>query len=260
MMPPAVPNPEVPAVNRKEFGFGKSDSGQDAVILFGKAVPVPIAVAVVGGAGALLLFLRAKASGSNVISAGTQPAATTASSTAYDPDAQAIADLQNALTSMSSQIQGLTPADATAAATTTPAPTPVAAAPSSAVSTAPSAAVTSVTQNGFINGVTAEMSYIGSQLVMVNGVPVNGYLGSTTTAVADTGSESGSAKDITMGTLPTGPNISSQAPNPGGPLIPAPAPVAPYPTSFTAVQADQIFAAGYNLSDAPSSLLTSIGM
>jgi hypothetical protein len=99
--------PPVPAVNRKEFGFGKTPAGGDAVILFGKEIPVQMAVGVVGGLGALLLFLRAKASGSNVISAGaaaaTQPsAATTWSSTGYDPDAQAIADLQSELTQLSS--------------------------------------------------------------------------------------------------------------------------------------------------------------
>jgi hypothetical protein len=125
MMPPAVPKPEVPAVNRKEFGFGKSPSGQDAVILFGKEVPVPIAVAVVGGLGALLLFLRAKSSGSNVISAGTTAAPQTASSTAYDPDSQAIADLQTAVTDLANEI---------------PAPTSaVASTPSPAVATAPAA-------------------------------------------------------------------------------------------------------------------------
>jgi hypothetical protein len=126
-MPPAVPapKPEIPAVNRKEFGFGKTPAGADALIVFGKEVPVPIAVAVVGGAGALLLVLRAKANGGNIVSAGTTPAAaTTASSTAYDPDAEAIADLQNALTSMSSQIQGLqAAATSTLGSYTTPMPT-----------------------------------------------------------------------------------------------------------------------------------------
>jgi hypothetical protein len=121
-MPPATPS-----VNRKEFGFGKTPAGGDAVILFGKEIPVQMAVAIVGGLGALLLFLRAKSTGGNVISAGTtaaatttQPsAATTYSSSAYDPDAQAIADLQTAVSDLSSQFSTATTTSTGTAATTT---------------------------------------------------------------------------------------------------------------------------------------------
>ena len=120
VMPPATPT-----VNRKEFGFGKSPSGQDAVILFGHEIPVQVAGVAVAGLGALLLFLRAKKSGTNVISAGTtaaattQPsAATTFSSSAYDPNSQAIADLQTAVSSLGAEVSGLsTPAAATATTT-----------------------------------------------------------------------------------------------------------------------------------------------
>ncbi len=126
VMPPTPPAARTSAVNRKEFGFGKSPSGQDAVILFGHEVPVTIAAATVGGLGALLLFLRAKSTASNVISAGTTstPAAAppTASSTAYDPNAQAIADLQTAVTQIGSEVSALasTPSPAVAAPSTIP--------------------------------------------------------------------------------------------------------------------------------------------
>jgi hypothetical protein len=119
VMPPAVP-----AVNHKEFGLGKTPAGGDAVILFGKEIPVQVAAAAVGGIGALLLFLRAKSTGSNVISAGTSSASPdTSASTAYDPDAQAIADLQTAVTDLGNEIPG-TASTPTAAATSTAVSTP----------------------------------------------------------------------------------------------------------------------------------------
>ena len=110
-----------PAVNDKLFGFGKSPSGQDAVLLFGHEVPVQMLAVLAAAIGAFLVF-RARSSGSNVISAGTQPASTVVSnpalsSTGYDPNTQAIADLQQAVTTLAAQIQ---PTPTSPATSTTP--------------------------------------------------------------------------------------------------------------------------------------------
>jgi len=109
--------------------FGIDAAGQDAVNLFGHKVPVSmlgVAAAVLGA----LLVLHARSSGGNVVSAGSTstPASSTSGSTysssAYDPDAEAIADLQASVTSLNNELSALssTPAATTPTSTTTPSP------------------------------------------------------------------------------------------------------------------------------------------
>ena len=104
------------------FGFGKSPSGQDAVLLFGHEIPVTMLLVLATALGAFLVF-RARASGSSVVSAGTPAAAPAAapatySSTGYDPNAQAIADLQTAVTDLAAQVQPQPTSPATSTAPT----------------------------------------------------------------------------------------------------------------------------------------------
>ncbi len=102
--------------------FGTDAAGQDAVNLFGHKIPVSMLGVAAAALGALLV-LRARSTGSKVVSAGTEPsAATTYSSTSYDPDAQAIADLQSTVTQLGSTVSSLSSAAPASAVSDAPAP------------------------------------------------------------------------------------------------------------------------------------------
>jgi hypothetical protein len=103
---------------------GLFDVMGDSIDIGGHRIPVSV-LALVATVAGIFLVLRARASGSNVVSAGTAaaaPASTGYSSTAYDPNAAAISDLQNAVTSLAAQISQMQASTPSPTSDTTPTP------------------------------------------------------------------------------------------------------------------------------------------
>jgi hypothetical protein len=100
--------------------FSTDAAGQDAVNLFGHKIPVSMLGVAAAALGALLV-LHARNSGGSVVSAGTSSTATpTYSSTSYDPDAQAIADLQAQVAQLGSTTSSVSDSSPSGSATSTP--------------------------------------------------------------------------------------------------------------------------------------------